>query len=256
MMGSSSRPDTCWSCCEKNRAFAMPPIEPRRIVQTCGFFDRHPFKGRNSGPELQEVVRSDRVRSSLTRSGGGPSLFALWLAGQDVRGMMKDHAPPRPRALEDIGHEDGGDRDVSLELRENVLRARHPGESTVHLYLNVRESEPELPAVLEDGLPGLPHALPAREEAPAGMNTAHVVGVPPQLVHGLEIAALDGAVEAIVGLLDLGMLLVGGQHGTLTTSTPRSSSTTRDSRRAPGQGPSTHTPVACSKMAPWVEQMR
>src|SRR5215510_12238258 len=250
MMGSSSRPDTCWSCCEKNRAFAMPPIEPRRIVQTCGFFDRHPFKGRNSGPELQEVVRSDRVRSSPTRPGGGPSLLALRLAGQDVRGMMEDHAPPRPRSLEDIGHEDGSDRDVALELREDVLRARHPGESTVHPYLNVRESEPELPAVLEDGLPGLPHVFPAGQEAPTGMDAAHVVRVPPYLVHGLEIAALEGAVEAVVGLLDLGMLLVGGQLGHITTSTPLSSSTTRDSRRAPGQGPSTQIPVACSKMAP------
>src|SRR5215472_2125472 len=112
--------------------------QPWKHPATCGFFDQRPHEEGRGGPELLEAVRSDRVRSSLTRPGGGLLLFALRLAGQDMRGMMEDHAPPRPRSLEDIGHEDGSDGDVALELREDVLRARHPGESTVHPYLNVQ----------------------------------------------------------------------------------------------------------------------
>src|SRR5262249_56215401 len=122
--------------------------------------------------------------------------------------------------------------------------------------VEVGEGEWQLRAILEDGRRGLPSALPAGEKAPPGMDAAYVVGMPPHLIHGLEIPALDGAIEAIVGLLDLRVLLVGRQLGHLTTSTPRSSSTTSDSRRAPGQGPSTQMPVACSKMAPPAEQMR
>src|SRR5215469_7137201 len=178
------------------------------------------------------------------------SLFPLGLAGEDVGCVMEDHAPARPRALEHIGHEHGGDGDVPLELGEDVLRSRHPGEPPIHSHLDVRESESQLPAILEDRLPGLPNALPAGDKAPPGMDAAYVVGMPPHLILGMEIPALDGAIEAIVGLLDLRVLLVGRQLGHLTTSTPRSSSTTSDSRRAPGQGPSTQMPVACSKMAP------
>src|SRR4029450_10690591 len=100
------------------------------------------------------------------------------------------------------------------------------------------------------------HRLPPREESPAGMDAAHVVGMAPHRVHGLEILAFNGAVESRIGLLHLGVLLVGGQLGHVTTSDAPSTSTARTSRAAPGQGPSTQMPVCFSKMAPWVEQTR
>ena len=173
-----------------------------------------------------------------------------------MRGVVDDHAPARPRPLVDIGHEDGGDGDIALELGEDVLRAGDPGDSTFDADLHIGQGEAQLPAVLEDGTPRLAHRLPAREETPARMDAAHVVGMAPHRIHGLEVLALDGAVEPRVGLLHLGVLLVGSQLGHVTTSDGPSTSTARASRAAPGQGPSTQMPVSFSKIAPWVEQMR
>src|SRR3984893_9819660 len=207
-----------------------------------------------TGPERNGAFRGSKP---APRSWRRPASFlAVGLARQDVRGVMEHHAPSRACALVDIGHEDGGDGNIALELRQNVLGTGDPGETALCADLDIREREAQLATVLEDGLPGLADALPTGEQTPAGMHAAHVFRVTPHGVHGFEILALDGAIEARIGLLDLGLLLVGCQLVHLPPREPASISIVRRSRAAPGQGPSTQMPVCCSKMAPWVEQMR
>jgi len=116
--------------------------------------------------------------------------------------VVVDEAPARALALEDVGREDGGDREAPAGLRQDVLRAVDPSEVAAHLDTDVGDGEPHLGRALEDGGPGPPDLVPAVESAPARMDAGDVAAVGPHVVHLGEIQALERAVEALVRLLD------------------------------------------------------
>src|SRR3972149_4046740 len=89
---------------------------------------------------LREVPGARSPRATTRTRGGMPmegSVHALGgLArgpGNDVGGVVEDHPPFAVQLLEEVGGEDGGDRDVALLLAQKVLRQDHPGEGPRHL---------------------------------------------------------------------------------------------------------------------------
>src|SRR5260221_433845 len=80
-------------------------------------------RAEGAGVQLRAASLTRDPRQNGRRELGAGSLLAVRLPGQDVRGVVEDHAPAGARSLVDIGHEDGGDGDIALELGEDVLRA-------------------------------------------------------------------------------------------------------------------------------------
>ena len=69
---------------------------------------------------------------------------------------------------------------------------------------DVRDGEPHLGGVDEDGLPRLAHRVPATQKRPAGMDALDVSPWAHTALHLREVERLERVVEARVRLLDLG----------------------------------------------------
>ena len=103
---------------------------------------------------------------------------------------------------------------------DQVLVDGHPGGVALHRDVLVGEDELQRLRAAEQREPRARHRAPPVERAPARVGARHPVVVLPHVGHGVEVAGLEGVVEAPVGPphLRLGrgvarVLLVGGRVG-------------------------------------------
>ena len=90
-------------------------------------------------------------------------------------------------------------------------------DAAVHLHLDVADDDLHALGVGEDALPTLADFLPAFQQLPARMHALDPVGVQPDRFHSLQVEAVHGGVEPLVGgqdfLFRFHGRLVGGGFG-------------------------------------------
>src|SRR5438105_3819352 len=119
--------------------------------------------------------------------------------------VVMNHQPPPLLPFIEVGGQHA--RFLFLAFRTasagDVLHAEHPGHVARHLDHDVGETELHREGVVEDHDPAVADGRPAGSEIPTGMDAGHVVFLGPHLIHLLDVEALEGLVEAFVGLRDL-----------------------------------------------------
>ena len=170
---------------------------------------------------------------------------------------MVDHQPLAVPALERVGGEECGHRDLAPRVGEDVLAAGEPGEVALHVHVDVADAEAHLVAVPEDGLPGLAHRVPAREQAPAGVDAADVIAVRPDRDPSARCRGSRPRGRSARWRSSTSATSSSGLSPDMSRPGPRRrEGRTSGSSRAPGQGPSAQMPVSGAKTAPWVAQTR
>src|SRR5206468_84585 len=164
---------------------------------------RPPATGRSREPTAGSSS-SAAAESAASAAGLVVGRIALGRCRENVGGVVVDQPPAVGSALEQIRREDRGDREASVDFREDVLRAGDPGQVAARAGANVREREPHLGGVLEDRRPRGAHGVPADQDGPTRVDTLHVLAVRPHELHPRQVERLERLVEARVRLLDRG----------------------------------------------------